>query len=382
VDAIIRKENCLIKSGTGSGKTTAMIATIARLKTPTLVVVHSSGLLDQWAERVHKELGMPAKDIGIVGSGTARVRDLTIGIQKSVLNLVQKDDAFRNRFGCVFADEVHKFAATTFFGCIDPFPARYRVGASDDVKRKDRKEFLIHDLFGDVAESVSDEELIDGGHVLEVEVIMVPTNFRADWYGIPTEEDDSKRPEFGRLIEEMADDPARNALITSLVEAEVGEGRQVLAMAHRREHCLVMGARASASGAATGYLIGGLDYREEFRRTSKGLTAGSIRVGVGTYQACGTGIDIPSIEVGIAATPILSNKGAFRQVRGRMCRAPEGKKVARLYALWDRHVYGFRHLENACRWNGSTFVLDGHAYVPGREYLKTARRREKEQADG
>lgn len=382
IQACVARENCLIKSGTGSGKTTALLALYSRIKVPTLVVVHSAALMKQWVERAQAELGLHARDVGIVGSGKARVRDLTIGIQKSVAIQAENDPDFRLQFGAVFADEVHKFAARTFFGCIDPFPARYRIGASDDAKRKDKKEFLIYDLFGDVAESVSDRELVEGGHVMDVEILVVPTEFRADWYGLPSEEDDSKRPEFGRLLEEMAADSGRQEVLERVIEAELAQDRQVLAMAHRREHCLAIGAFA-ARRATSGYLIGGMDYADEFERTVRGMKAGKIRCGVGTYQATGTGIDIPGVEVVVACTPILSNKSTFRQARGRGCRAKRGKTTARMYVLWDQHVFGLRHLANASSWGGSTFVWDGGAWVPAKQYLKAARvTRAKEEQDG
>lgn len=374
VEACIRKENCLVKSGTGSGKTSALLALHARIKVPTLVVVHSAALADQWVKRAKSELGLKDSEIGRVGGGKRTVRNLTIGIQKSVANLAQTDPPFTTEFGAVFADEVHKFAAKTFFAAIDPFSARYRVGASDDVKRKDKKEFLIHDLFGDVAEEVSDEELVRGGHVMDVEVLCVPTQHRADWYGIPTEEDPTKRPDFGRLLAGMAQDPLRQEAIQGIIAREVAEGRTILVMAHHREHCLAIG-QAAAKVARSGYLIGGADYKQEYDRTLAGMKSGKIQVGIGTYQAVGTGIDIPNIEVGIACTPILANKSSFRQSRGRVCRAPKGKTVARFYVLLDP-PFAERHLENACRWNEKTFVWDGTQWANGRDYLRQLRRAE------
>ncbi len=368
VQACIAKQNCLVKAGTGSGKTTALIALFARLKIPCLVLVHSNALLDQWKRRSLKELGVQACDLGVIQGSRVKLAPLTIATAASFKKHVG-NPKIRNYFGAVFADEVHLFAAASFFACIDPMPAKYRVGVSDDQRRKDKKEFLIYDVFGAVACEVKDAELIAARHVLDVECLVIPTEFEAPWYGVSVEKDDDKSPDFGRLVREMAGDPARQALVTGVMHRELQDGRQLLVMAHEREHVLTLG-QIAAKAAKSGYLVGGADYKSEFKRSLDGLEKGEIRAGIGTFQACGTGIDIPTIEVAIAATPCMNNRQRFRQGRGRACRAPAGKDVARFYVFWDRKVFGLRHLQNVASWNKTTFVWDGASWVPVREYLK------------
>jgi superfamily II DNA or RNA helicase len=371
VAACMKRENCLVKSSTGSGKTSALLALASKLKVDTLVVVHTTALMYQWLERVEAELGIPAAEVGIIGDGKSKIRELTVGTQKSIANMAQKDPEFLRRWGAVLVDEVHCFAARTFFACIDPFPARYRIGVSDDERRKDRLEFLIHDLFGEVAEEVSHEEMVAAGHVMDVEVYIVPTEFQAPWYDEAREEGNS--PDYTRLLSEMAQDDARNAIVESILSRELALDHQCLVFTREREHCRILGA-AAAHYARAGYLIGGAGAdRQEFNRTRKGLRKGDLRVAVGTLQACGTGVDLPGVEVGVAALPILSNRQAFRQARGRICRKPAGKTTARFYVLYDQHVFGLSHLANAASWNSSTFVLDAGQWVPVRAYLKKMR---------
>ena len=375
VESCLRKQNCLIKSGTASGKTSALLAFVGRAKVSTLVVVHSIPLLEQWVERAQIELGIPASEVGILGGGKRRTWGLTIGTPKSIAK-ASENPKFLREWGAVIADEVHLFAAKTFFECIDPFPAKYRIGVSDDHRRKDRKEFLITDLFGQPEEEVSDSELVAGGHVMPVEVYVVPTEFRADWYGIPTDEDDSKRPEYGRLLAEMCADPERRLLVERVLGTEIEEKRQILVMTDSRDYCRELAAFAAARAKA-GHLIGGADFRSEFERTKTGMKARKIQVGVGTFAATGTAIDIPSVEVAIAATPVLANKTRFRQGRGRVMRKPAGKTEARMYVMWDRHVYGLRHLANAANWNETTFVWDDGNWVPAKDYLRRERAAER-----
>lgn len=371
VEAGLRRENCIVKSSTGSGKTTALLALASRVKVDTLVIVHANALMYQWVERAHSELGMPASDVGVIGDGKHRICELTVGTMKSVANAAA-DPEFLQRWGAVLVDEVHLFAARTFFACVDPFPARYRIGVSDDERRKDKLEFLIHDLFGEVEEEVSHEEMVKAGHVLDVEVCIVPTDFEAPWFDAEREEK-KKSPDYTRLHSEMAGDEKRNELVRAILSRELRDGRQCLVFTRERDHARAIAAPLAEFG--TGYLLGGAGAnRIEFNRTRTGLRSGELRVAVGTLQACGTGVDLPGVEIGLSALPILTNRQAFRQARGRLCRKPEGKSLARFYVLWDRNVFGLSHVENAASWNGkNTFLWDEGTWVPARQFVKRMR---------
>lgn len=375
VENMLRLESGIIRAPTGSGKTLIALLFASQAKVATLVVVYNVGLFDQWVKRAHKELGLRAEDVGVIRGGKRKLRPLTVAMQQT-LNAHGVDEELRAYFGAVLVDEVHRAAAKTMYAAVDPFPARYRVGISADHRRKDRKEFVTEDLFGGVVGDVSRKELIQSGHVLEVQIRVVPTDFEADWYGLPVERDaegeqveSGKDVDTGRLLTEMGDDLARNELGLSRVLDEQGE-EQVLVFAHHRDHCVLLDQRLVSLGVRTGFLIGGEDYRKEFQRTVERLERGEARVGVGTFAAVGQAIDLPSVSVGVCMTPIASNRQVFNQVRGRLCRVMQGKRGARLYYLWDRRVFGRRHLRNVVSWNADVVVLEDGAWVPGREYLK------------
>jgi superfamily II DNA or RNA helicase len=379
VEAAVAKEQCILRAPTGSGKTVALFELIARLKVATLILVPNGPLMRQWQARAKTELGLEGTKLGLIKGATCRLRPLTIGSPKTIASRGVSDEV-NGYFGLVACDEAQLFAARTFYASVDPMRARYRVAVSADERRKDRKEFLVHDLFGDVGAEVKRDELVASGHILDVEVRVVPTNFRAEWYGMPEDEDEledriengepEKEIDFNRLLNEMVADEGRNKIIYALVDTIVNRGKQqVLVFGHRREHCTSIDRHLASLGYRTGFLIGGDDYKLEFQRTVAGLERLELDVGVGTYQASGTGLDLPAVGVGIAATPITGNQFFFGQVRGRLCRAPEGKEIARLYVLWDRYVYPW-HLKNLVRWNKRVVVLDEGKWVEARHYMR------------
>lgn len=374
LDAFVAKQQGIIRAPTASGKTSIGFAVASALGRPTLVVVDSKALMDQWVRRAVVELGMKARDVGILRGSTRRPRALTIGMAQTLAKCAGE---FCETFGLLIFDEVQTAASPTFMAAADPFKARYRLGISADEKRKDRKEFLIHDVFGDVVHDIDRKRLEGEGRVLDVEVRVVPTEFRADWYGLADrdDEEDERELDFDRLLKEMAADEERNRLGVELVVGEVRAGERVLAMAHQREHCQVLSREFVTRRLKSGFLIGGADYRSEFQRTARGLLTGKMQVGVGTLKAIGKGIDLPAVGRAVVFTPVAGNKQFSGQVRGRICRAPPGKRDAVLYVLWDQHCsFGTRHLRNLVAWNRSVKVRQGGEWVDGRDYLKRVRR--------
>lgn len=364
VAEIVAHGQGIVRAGTGSGKTSAALAAIARLKMSSLVILPSTALLNQWQVRCVDELGY---EPGFLGKHED-LRSITLGVWKSVENRLKRDASgdFRRRFGAIFLDECQFAPAGSFFRCVDPFPARVRIGVSADHRRKDGKEFLAHDLFGPVIHHVSHERVLKAGHIVDVETRLVPTDFRADWYGIPTDEEAEKKLDFVRLVKEMMADADREAIIDRCVgrELERPEPPTIIVMAHEVAHCLTIARRLGSKGIPAGLLVGEAGYESEFYSTLDGLARGALHVGVGTYKSIGTGVDLPSLTAIVAATPIAGNEQFFGQVRGRACRRDatpgSGKRNARLYIPWDMHVYP-RHGRNVVRWNKSTVVWDERA---------------------
>jgi superfamily II DNA or RNA helicase len=377
VEAAYARQNCIVRAPTGSGKTTMGFALASRINLPTLVIVPTRGIFDQWVERAQRELGLTLKNIGILQGKTRRIRPLTVAMQKTVAMMVDAgDDEILRTFGGIIGDEVQLFAARTFFAAVDPFPAKWRVGISADERRTDRKEFLIYDIFGSVASVIDRDLMVERGVILDVEIRVIPTDFEAPWYGMPDSDSDDgasgeKEIDFGRLLDEMAADDARNALALEHVQEVLSAGRQVLVMSARREHCTGLDRALVEKGVQTGFLIGGPDYRAEFERNITRMKSGELRVAVGTVQAIGFGIDLPTVGDVVVTTPIAGNKNTFNQVRGRVCRSAQGKSDSRLYYLWDRNVYGVRHLKNLLRWNPTVRVLYRGGWVDARDYLRS-----------
>lgn len=377
-DILAAKQQGLGRAPTGSGKTTAGIALCEAIQLPTIVIVSDNGLRKQWIKRLMKELGLKRSDIGQIGDGKFQLKPITIGMQQTLFKCTPAKWLRINEFfGCVIADEVQRFAAKTFLSVINKFTAKYRIGISADETRKDEKEFLIYDMFGKCLIDIPLQTLIDRGLVHDVRIRVHPTDFEAEWYVKARNSKKPKspfgkqdNPDFNRLLEEMGDDDARNAIAIDIAAAECGRGNQTVLFSHRREHCMRLNSEMVKQGFASGLMLGGPKDAAEFDLTTERLKKREIVSGAGTVQAVGTGLDIPTVNRGVSVTPMFNNRQGFGQLRGRMCRIAEGKTDAIVYVLWDRHVYGVSAIKNLAKWNNVVEVWDDDHYVPAKDYLK------------
>jgi superfamily II DNA or RNA helicase len=361
MNACIARRNCLLQSPTGSGKTTIAIATIAALKRRSIVVVWNSGLAKQWIERLQTELGLKKSQIGTIMGGKVNVQDVTVAMQQTLFKRDLVALGLDRYFGLFIADEVQRWSARTFRESTEPFHSKWRLGVSADYTRHDKQEGLTQDIFGQVAYEIDSASLADQGVIHDVEIRVVETSFDAPWYKYDKD--------FTRLTNELGDDQIRTGLTVKLAEQCVADGGSVLVFCHRVNHCRKL-ETALAETIPNELMLGGVDYAARFEQAVKGLRAGTIRVGIGTIQAIGQGIDIPAVNFGIVASPITSNRQQFQQVIGRICRKAQGKSEAVVYYLWDKAVYGLDTLYKLRSWNRRVLVLQGDRWVPCDDYIK------------
>jgi superfamily II DNA or RNA helicase len=368
VEACYERRNCLLRSPTGSGKTTVGINLITRVARPTIIIVWSSALAKQWIDRLVNELGLPPKSIGRVMGGKVDVQPITVAMQQTLHSRTPASLGIDRYFGLLIADEVQRFAATTFREVTEPFHAKWRIGISADETRNDGKEFLIYDVFGRVGYEIDQAPLVDSGYIHDVEVRVIPTNFRADWY--------ATNKDFTALTDAMALDKKRNELAMQALDRAFADGSSAMVFSHRVRHCQVLDALCAEHGIKSGLMLGGVEWATTFDATGKGLREGTVQVGIGTIQAIGQGIDVPAVDRGVIVTPITGNRQQFGQVRGRICRTTKGKHSAIIYYLWDRHVYGLFALRNLAKWSNTVTVLDDSGrLIEASEYIKLHQQR-------
>jgi superfamily II DNA or RNA helicase len=227
VEALAKRDFGTLAAPTGSGKTIMALALIARRRQPTLIVVHTRELLEQWVDRIGAFLGIPAPEVGIIGGGKMKVGDkITLAL---VQTLYRCAGEVAPHIGFLLVDECHRTPSRTFTEAVTAFDCRYMTGLSATPWRRDGLSRLIYCHLGDKVHEVDKEALMDGGHILQAEVVWRETRFEP--YHDPSEE-------YARMLSELTQDPARNALIAADVTREAENGGGVcLVLSDRKAHC-------------------------------------------------------------------------------------------------------------------------------------------------
>ncbi|MCU4800881.1 DEAD/DEAH box helicase family protein [Halobacteria archaeon HArc-gm2] len=156
-------ERGVLELPTGSGKTVIGIAAMEALDTPTLVVVPTIDLLDQWQRELATEFDRP---IGRLGGGEQRVEDVTVSTYDSAY---LRADELGNRFGLVVFDEVHHLGGEGYRDVARLLAAPARLGLTATFERPDDAHEVVADLIGPVVHRLSVDDLA-GEHLADYDV--------------------------------------------------------------------------------------------------------------------------------------------------------------------------------------------------------------------
>lgn len=313
VQDVLSQESGILNAPTGSGKTVLALAIIAARRQPTLVVVHTKELLQQWVDRACQFLGMSPDEIGQIGGGKRRIGDrLTVGIVNSIYPIASE---IREHFGFVVVDECHRCPSRTFSEAVSAFDCRFMLGLSATPYRRDGLSRLINWYLGDQVHSIDKARLVQEGSILKPEILTRRTGFVS---GYDLTEDYSKG------ISELTLDGKRNRQIASdVVEYLRKDSGPVLVLSDRTSHVETLADMITALGFKTAILTGTLaDSRR--KETIQAIRAGEVQAICATGSLVGEGFDLPALSALFMATPI-KYAGRITQYAGRILRPSPGK---------------------------------------------------------
>ena len=136
-DALLRHETGVLAATTAFGKTVVAASIIANRKTSTLILVHRRQLMEQWVARLTTFLDLPASSIGQIGGGKRKAGGVVdIAMIQSLLRKGVVDDTVAN-YGQLVIDECHHLSAVSFEEVVRRAKAKYVLGLSATVTRRD-----------------------------------------------------------------------------------------------------------------------------------------------------------------------------------------------------------------------------------------------------
>jgi superfamily II DNA or RNA helicase len=334
---------------TGSGKTVIALKAIETLSVPTLVVVPTVDLLDQWERELSTEFDV---EIGRLGGGEQRVEPLTVSTYDSAY---LRADELGDRFELVIFDEVHHLGGEGFRDIGRLFAAPARLGLTATFERPDGAHEVIEELVGPVVHRLSPEDLA-GEHlaafdIKRVEVSLTPAERERyeDHQGTFTDYliqsgiQMRSGSDYREIVKRSGNDPrAREALLAKQRAREVmmNAERKLEELAdildrHRGDRIIVFTAYTDlVYRLAARFLIPAITHetsaperRAILRRFREGTYSRIVAANV-----LDEGVDVPDANVAV----VLSGSGSereFTQRLGRVLRPKKGGGRAILYEL-------------------------------------------------
>lgn len=305
IETVSKKDFGVIVAPPGSGKTVIGLKMIADKRQPALIIVHRKQLLKQWIERIEAFLGIPKRDIGVIGQGKSKIgKQITVA---TIQSLPKQLESVQNQFGTIIVDECHHVPAETFRNTIEKLHAYYLYGLTATPFRKHSDGKIIFTHLGEIIANIQPTEVENYKHA---KIIIRNTELNVPY--------NSKTDNFESLSKILVHDTARNKLILEDVKTELNQGKKAIIITERKDHIdsLYLFLKQSYE---TITLSG--DDSETFKKTKwKILKEGNFQVLITTGQYFGEGTDLQNISCLFLVYP-FSFEGKLIQYIGRVQRS-------------------------------------------------------------
>jgi len=306
VAAVEKKDFGVIVAPPGTGKTVIGLKIIANKQQPALIVVHRRQLLDQWVERIESFLGVPKKEIGIIGQGKAKLGASKIAVA-TIQSLPKHIETIQDKFGTILIDECHHIPAESYRTTVGKLNSIYCYGLTATPFRKYNDDKLIFTYLGDIITEIRPEEIED---YKRANIIVRNTKLHVPY--------NSKTDSFETLSQILIHDTARNGIIVEDVSAELNQGKKAVIITERKEHIETLNLLLKSNYETI--TLSGDDSDSSKKAKWKTLSEGNFQVLITTGQYFGEGSDIQHISTLLLAYPFAFH-GKLIQYIGRVQRS-------------------------------------------------------------
>lgn len=287
-------DNCIVNAPVSWGKTFAGIAMATKLGQKTLAVTHRVSIRTHWEEEIRKTLGI---EPSVIGSSRFELKGpIVVGNTQTLFN---NRDALAKEFGTLIIDECHHIPASTFNKLIDASYARYKIGLSGTMDRKDGLHILIPDYFSQTRFTPEPE------NYMEPAIDIIDTDIRFMDGSLPWAlrvNDLTQQEEYGKLV----------AMLAAIYKQK---GHTVLVLSDRK---VFLKRLKETLGDSCRLIIGDTSLTER-DRIQQEILEGKVKILLGTQSIFSEGVSLNSLSCLILGTPI-NNNALLEQVIGRIVR--------------------------------------------------------------
>ncbi len=326
VDAVSKFDIGVLHAPTAFGKTVTAIGLLCKRKVNTLILVHNKQLIEQWQERL--KAFTTNVDIGVItGYKKKPTKFVDVATYQSLLN--RSDNTVNpvvHEYGQIIIDECHHLSAPQYEKLLGEVHAKYLLGISATLERRDGHQPIIFMQAGRVRHTISSSSSVKFIQSLQKKEVLFEPPFQL--------ETQDPRPHIADVYRWLIEHEKRNQLIISDIEAEVKQERVPIVLTERREHAKLLSEMLTHRAIQNEVLVGAMKKKDRDEVNEKLATT---QVLVATGRFIGEGFDLPRLDTLVLALPV-SRKGALVQYVGRIQREYDGKTEVRVIDYVDMKI--------------------------------------------
>ena len=309
----------ILKCPARFGKTICMGYIVTKLKRKTLIIANQKELLFQWEkefrERVSNIDDIESNKHPIIGYlkkfSDIDKYDIVLSSWQKWHRNPKKLHKYRNAFGLILIDEIHRCNAECPKDVISQFCAKYKGGVTATVERKDGREVYCEYIVGPVTAEGKTEQM-SCKVVPTMTQLEPPTNF--NW---------------AKLINAYCGNKKRNKEIVNLAIKQAELGKHIVIGSDRVKHCNKLAKMINKQGVTAE----AFHAKSDRKRVLKGALSGKVKVVV-AMRSMLTGINIPIWDTFFNILPI-SNPPSYYQQFSRIRTVIPSKKEAIIFDFID-----------------------------------------------
>ena len=326
----------------GSGKTQTALEIVARYKSRVLWLTHTQDLLEQSKERALSCYGIDPATMGVISEGKVNVgTSITFATVQTMSNIDL--EPYKDYWDVIIVDECHRAVGTPtklmmFYRVVSKLYAYVKIGLTATPTRNDGLERCMFALLGPTLYTVPESAVAANTVPIKVCVIS-DSSYNPDPVEISKPDGTLDN---NKIMQTLCHCDKRNQHIADLVTQMNNSGKTCLVLSDRVEHLRILRSLVGEEHTKQVMAKGGnMAAKAERKECIEKLKTKELRCLFATYMLAKEGLDIPTLDCVIFATP-KKDRIAIIQSCGRVGRKAGGKSCGIVLDIVDEEFPTFQ----------------------------------------
>lgn len=331
---------------TGSGKSIAAMYCVQEKDVPTIIVVPTIALMNQWRTEIAANMDISLDGIGAVGDGKKDLKEITVAVVNSIRNMDL------SQFEMIILDEAHRYGSFENIRPIIQNRFKYKLGLTATLKRSDGRHKELEKLIGPVVYEYTTEDAVKQGVLSKFEIINHAIELTPDermkyekhtividrdgWPGMWKAMQDQGHEKWHQAVRAVRATAWRKAVIsnaTNKMEALIeivkeNEGKKIIIFNETIKMAELERKLLKKEGFESEIYHSKMKKQDAIER----FRDGEVKILV-SVKSLNEGLDVKDVDVGIRVAGTNQDRDTIQRL-GRGLRVVEGKEGAKYYQIY------------------------------------------------